>query len=132
MSFKDRFLKAENEAWKGNVGALEEIDDPNVIIHECVHPIGMLPDLIGVEAHKQYILGAIRAVSNPKQEWLDFIEQGDTAAVHYKSSGNMTGQMPGLPPPRGQETTMDLLMMLHLKKGKVTEYWMYGTSTGLT
>lgn len=132
MSFKERFLKAEDEAWKGNIKALEEIDDLNVVIHMCLHPMGVLPDLIGVEAHKQYIQGSLGAVSNLTQEWSDFVQQGDSAAVRYISKGNLTGQIPGMAPPRGQEYTVDCLMLLHLRNDKVIEYWMYGYSVGMT
>ncbi len=128
MSFKERFLKAEDEAWKGNVNALEEVDDPNIVIHMCLHPVGMLPDLVGVEAHKQNILGSLKALSDVKQEWSNFVEEGDKAAVHYKSQGNMTGQMQGLPPPNGRKVTTEVLMMFSLKKGKIAECWMYGLS----
>ena len=131
MTFKEKFLKAEGEAWKGNVKALEEIDDPNIVIHMCAHPIGMFPDVIGVEGHKQYILTGIKTSSNLKQEWSNFVEDSNTAWVRYKSRANLTGQMPGLPPPTGKEYTTDFLMLFKLKDGKITEGWMYGTISGM-
>jgi len=127
MSFKEKFLKAEDEAWKGNVKALEEIDDPNVVLH-----MSGFPDVIGVEGHKNYIKGALGIASDIQQEWSDFLRQGNLAAVHYKSSFKYTAQMPGFPPPKGQKVNSDYLMMFRLKNEKIIEGWMYGTVTGLT
>jgi hypothetical protein len=127
MTFKERFIKAEDEAWKGNVKALEEIDDPEVIFH-----MSGFPDVVGVEGHKNYIRGALKAGSNQRQEWSDFVRQGNVAAVHYRSSFNYTGQMPGLPPPKGQEVHTDALMMFRLKNEKIIEGWMYGIMSGLS
>jgi predicted ester cyclase len=132
MSFKDRFLKAEGEAWKGNVNALEEVDDPNVVIHLCLHPVGVFPDFVGVDAHKQFVLGSLNALSDLKQEWSNFVEESHAAAVYYKSRANRTGQMPGAPPPDGREVTTEVIMMFKLKNGKVAECWMYGKSTAFT
>jgi predicted ester cyclase len=126
MTFKERFLKAEDEAWKGNVQALEEIDDPGVVIHQTG-----FPDLVGVEGHKNYVMGALKAASDLRQEWFNFIQEGNIAAVHYKASFKYTGQMPGLPPPKGQQVINDSLMMFRLKNEKIVEYWIYGTLTGL-
>jgi predicted ester cyclase len=126
MTFKERFLKAEDEAWKGNVKALEDIDDKNVILH-----MDRFPDIVGVEGHKNYIKGAMAIASDMHQEWSDFIRQGDLAAVHYKAKFTYTGQMPGLPPPKGQKVSNDYLMMFRLKNEKIVEGWMYGIMTGL-
>jgi predicted ester cyclase len=125
MTFKERFLKAENEAWQGNVKALEEIDDKNVVIH-----MSGMPDVVGLEGHKNYIKGALGVTSDMHQEWSDFIRQGNMAAVHYKSSFRYTGQLPGFPPAKGQKVSVDDLMMFRLKDEKIIEGWMYGTATG--
>jgi hypothetical protein len=87
--------------------------------------------VVGVEGHKNYIKGALKAVSNLHQEWSDFARQGNVAAVHYKSSFKYTGQMPGLPQPKGQEVSTDTLVMFRLKNEKIIEGWMYSVMTGL-
>jgi predicted ester cyclase len=127
LSFRELFLKAEDEAWKGNVKALEDIDDKNVVLH-----MSGMPDVVGIEGHKNYIKGALSASSDVHQEWSDFIRQGNLAAVHYKSSFKYTGQMPGFPPPKGQKVNSDWLMMFRLKNDKIIEGWMNGTVTGLS
>jgi predicted ester cyclase len=126
MTFKEKFLKAEDEAWKGNVNALEEIDDKNVVFH-----MSGMPDIAGVEGHKNYIKAALGISSDIHQEWSDFIRQGNLAAVRYKSSFKYTGQMPGFPPPKGQKVNNDYLMLFRLKNDKIIEGWMYGIMTGL-
>jgi predicted ester cyclase len=127
LSFKEMFLKAEDAAWKGNVKALDEVDDPDVVIH-----MNGVPDIVGVEGHKNYIKAAIKAGSDIHQEWSDFVRQGNVAAAHYKSSFKYTGQIPGLPPPKGQKVNNDYLMMFRLKNNKIIEAWMYGTMSGLS
>jgi hypothetical protein len=127
LSFRERFLKAEGEAWKGNLKALEEVDDPKVVFH-----MSGMPDVVGLEGHKNYIKVAMGVGSDMHQEWSDFIRQGNVAAVHYKASFKYTGQMPGLPPPKGQKVTIDDVMMFRLKNEKIVEGWMYGITTGLS
>jgi predicted ester cyclase len=125
MTLKERFLKAEDEAWKGNVKALEDVDDENVVLH-----MSGFPDVVGVEGHKNFILGSLKISSDSTHEWSDFLRQGNLAAVHYTSSFKYTGQMPGWPPPKGQKVNSDYLMLFHLKNDKIIEGWMTGIITG--
>jgi hypothetical protein len=85
--FKERFLKAGADAWyKGNLDALDDVDDPDIIIHQP--PI---PDMIGRDAHKQYIAGARQAFSHYRQDWADVIVEGDTMAARYTAHMKHTG-----------------------------------------
>ena len=126
--FKDRFVKAENEAWyRGNVDALDEVDDPNIVIHMPPNP-----DLVGREAHKQLILGARQAFSDYQHEWKDFIGEGDIVAVRYIAHMKHTGETPTIPvPPTGKELITTALMMFHLKNDKIVEAWMYPDRLGV-
>jgi predicted ester cyclase len=125
--FAEKFIKAENEAWqKGNFKPLEALEDPSVVYH-----VAPLPDMVGWEAHKQYIMGARQGFPGIKQDWKYLIGEGNLFALSYKSRGMFTGQVPGLPPPTGKEVTSDYLCLFHLKNGRIIESWMYGTTTGL-
>ncbi len=125
--FAEKFIKAEDEAWQnGNFDALEKLEDPDVVYH-----IPPLPDTVGFEAHKQYIMGASKAMSKPYQEWEYITGDGNVFALSYKSRGLFTSEIPGLPPPTGKEVTSDYLFVLRLKDGKIKEAWAKGSTKGL-
>jgi predicted ester cyclase len=125
--FAKKFIKAEDEAWqKGNFAPLESLEDPDVVYHTAP-----LPDMVGWEAHKQYIMGARQAFPGIKQEWKYLAGEGNLFAFSYKSRGIFTGKIPGFPPPTNKEVTTDYLCLFCLKNGKVMEAWMNGTTTGL-
>jgi predicted ester cyclase len=125
--FAEKFIKAEDEAWQnGNFGPLEALEDPNV-----VYRTPPIPDVVGFEAHKQYIMGVSKAMSNLHQEWEYIVGDGNVFALFYKSSGLFTGEMPGLPPPTGKKVTNDGIFVFRLKNGRIVEAWYKGITTGL-
>jgi len=126
--FAEQFIKAEDEAWqKSNFDTLKALEDPNVVYHPAP-----LPDMVGWEAHKQYIMGVRQAVTGLKQEWKYLAGEGNLFALSYKARGMFTGNAPGLPPPSNKEITLDYLCLFLLNKGRVKEVWMNGTTMGLT
>ena len=126
--FADKFTKAEDEAWiKGNVNALDEVEDSNVVYH-LTPP---LQDVVGREAHKQFITMARKAFSDIKIDIKYLTGQGDLVGFLYHGSEKFTGEFPGLPPGKGQEVVANELWLFRLKGGKVIEGWMWGTTTGL-
>lgn len=127
--FAQKFIKAEDEAWlNGNLDPLEALEDPNVVYH--VPP--PITDLLGHEAHKQFLMTARQAFSGQQLEWKYLTGEGNVFALSYKSRGMFTGEVPGFPPPTGKEITADSLMVFRLKDGKIIEVWEKGTITGLT
>jgi predicted ester cyclase len=125
--FAEKFIKAEEEAWqKGNFKPLQSLEDPSVIYH-----IPPFQETKGWEAHKQYILGNRQAVSDLHQDWEYITGDGNVFALSYKSRGKFTGEIPGFPPPTGQEFTSDMLFVFCLKAGKIIEAWAKGTTAGL-
>ncbi len=126
--FAEKFIKAENEAFqKGNFEPLKAIEDPNIVYHASV-----FPEMVGHEAHKQFILGISQAFSNMQREYKYLVGDGNLFALSFKMTGTFTGQIPGFPPPTGKEVTTNSLILYHLKKEKIYEAWMNGTMTGLT
>lgn len=116
----ERFIQAEKEAWtRGNVDALDEVEDPNIVIHG----VGM-PDIVGREGHKQFILGARKAFANIKHEFMDVTGSDDIAAFRYTESFTFSGKMPGLPPPTGKSVYYQGAMFLHIKNNKIAEIYM--------
>jgi predicted ester cyclase len=126
--FKARFVKAEAEAWyKGNLDALDDVDDPNIVIHM----IGA-PGLFGREAHKQYIAEARQAFSDYQQEWSDMVVEGDTMAALYTAHMKHTGPNPMIPvSPTGKELTVVAAMFFHLRNDKIIDIFMYPDNLGL-
>ena len=126
--FVKKFGKAEEEAWiKGNVNALDEVENTDVVYH-LTPPI---PDVVGREPHKQFIAMARQAYSNIKFEFKYLTSDGDLVGLLYNHRMNFTGEFPGLPPGKGQEVVANELWLFRLKNGKVSEGWMYGVTTGL-
>jgi predicted ester cyclase len=126
--FAEKFIKAEDEAWfKGNVDALDDVDQTNVVYH-LTPPI---PDVVGREAHKQFIITACKAFSDIRFEIKYLIGEGNLVGLLFSGRWKFTGEFPGLPPGKGQDVTSNELWLFSLKDGKVGEGWMYGTSTGL-
>jgi predicted ester cyclase len=126
--FAEKFIKAENEAWiKGNVDALDEVENPDVSYH-LTPP---LQDVVGREAHKQFIVAARKAFSNIRIDIKYLTGEGNLIGFLYSGRENFTGEFPGLPPGKGQEVVANELWLFRLKSGKVIEGWMYGTTTGL-
>ncbi len=116
----EKFVKAEEEAWiKGNVDALDEVEDPNIVIHG----VGM-PDIVGRDAHKQFIAGARQAFANVRHEFLDITGSGDIAAFRYTERFTFDKEMPGLPPPTGKSVYYPGAMFLHIKNKKIVEIYM--------
>ena len=86
-----------------------------------------MPDVVGFEAHKQYIMSATQAIPNSKQEWRYLAGEGNLFALSYKASGRITGEMPGFPLPVGKDMFNDDLFVVRLNKGKIVEVWINGS-----
>ncbi len=126
-AFAQKFIKAEEEAWrKGNFDPLEALEEPNVVYH-----ISPFSDVVGWEAHKQFIQGTVQMVSGLWQEFKYLAGDGNLFALTYKSGGRLTSEMPGMPVPKGKEYSTDYLCLFRLKGGKVAEAWMNGSITVL-
>jgi predicted ester cyclase len=126
--FAEKFIKAEDEAWiKGNVNALDEVENTDVVYH-LTPP---LQDVVGRDAHKNFIVAARKAFSNIKINIKYLTGEGNLVGFLYSGRENFTGEFPGLPPGKGQEVIANELWLFRLKNGKVSEGWMFGTTTGL-
>lgn len=129
QKFAEKFIKAENEAWmKGNVNALDEVDASDVVYH--LQP--PVPDVKGLDGHKQYIVAARKAFTDIKFEWKYLTGESNLFAVSYSVRMMFTGEFPGLPPPTGKEVTGSEICLCRLKKGKIVEVWMAGAYSGMS
>jgi len=116
--FADKFVKAESEAWqKGNLDALETLEDPNVVYHSHSR------DRVGWEAQKQDILKAPQNVSNLRQEGKYLTGDGNLFALSCKWRFIPGREMPGFPGSAGKEVTSDSIRLFRLENGKIVESW---------
>jgi predicted ester cyclase len=125
--FAEKFIKAEYEAWqKGNFDKLEKIEDTNMVHHYMEFD----QELVGHEAHKQFIIAARQAASSIHQEWKYLTGEGNLFALSYKSRSEWKGNLPGFPPLAGKETTAYTLFLFRLNDGKIVKGWENGIVTG--
>ena len=125
---KARVRRVWDEVWStGNVDALDEIADPDIIYHL---PPG--PDIIGLTAYKRHAADLRKAFSSFEFTFHEHIMEGDTDAVRYTLRGAHTGPLPGMPvPPTGKHVTMTGLSMVRTVNGKAAEQWNYTDQIGL-
>ena len=123
--FAEKFIKAEDEAWQnGNFDDLEALEDPGIVYH-----VSPLPDMVGWEAHKQYIQTNRQIISGIQQNWKYLAGEGNLFALSYKSSGTTAAEIPTMNIPKGKKIATDYLFVLQVKNGRITEVWSNGTMT---
>ena len=113
----EKFVAAENEAWdNGNVDALDEVEDPNIVLHLLGQP-----DMAGREAHKGMVAFQWEGYVNYQRETMDITGSGDIAALRWTERWTFSKEIPGYPPPTGKELYYQGAIFLHIKNGKVVE-----------
>lgn len=123
---KAKLRQAGEEAWKGNLDALDKVYAADYVYHRPP-----LPDLEGLEAAKQYIADARSAYSDIQWTYDEMIHEGNTTAYRWTWWGKHTGQSPSLPiPPTGKEVTLKGCTVVHWADGKVIEEFEYADFLG--
>jgi predicted ester cyclase len=107
----------------GNVDALEELEDPQVVYH---FPGGQ--DRLGHEAHKQDILILRPAISNMNLDMRYLTGDGNVFALSLKSSGRYVNEIPTRPLPIGKHFSDDYLFFYRLDKNRIVEVWINGST----
>ena len=106
--FAEKVIKAEEEAFqKGNFDLLKALEDPNVVYHVYQRHT----DLVGHEAHKQDIIDSSKGRVFTKFEFQYLTGEGNLFALSIKINGG------------------NFLFIGRVKKGKVIEGWVNGSST---
>jgi predicted ester cyclase len=124
---RTKVQQAFNEAFKGNVNALDEVTSQDILFHR---PPG--PDVKGLAAYKQGVEGLRKSFSDIEFTFDDFMIEGNKAACRWTFKGTHTGLMPDMPiPPTGKRVTMTGLTLVHMVNGKSSEEWEYGDMLGV-
>ena len=122
--FAEKFIKAEDDAWKGNFEPLEQIESPDIIIH-----MPPAPDFNGFEAHKQYILTARESTKDLTLEWEYITGDGNVAVVSLKEHVTLTVDNPVFKIPAGTTIDADMFFVLRRENDRVAEIWIKGSMT---
>jgi hypothetical protein len=122
--FAQKFMEAEDEAWKGNFEPLEQIESPDIIIH-----MPPAPDFHGFEAHKQYILTARESTKDLTLGWDYITGDGNVAVVSLKEHATLTVDNPIFKIPAGTTIDADMFFVLRRENDRVAEIWAKGSST---
>jgi len=118
-AFSDKFAAAETKAWQtGDVADLKALEDPGVVYHL---PGGI--DLVGWQAHEDYIVKQRPSISSLKQDWKYLSGEGDHIVLSYDAHATMLGA-DNLP----TKINSNFLFVLRLHQGRVAEVWANGTS----
>jgi hypothetical protein len=120
----EKFIEAEEEAWKGNFEPLEQIESPDIVIH-----MPPAPDFHGFEAHKQYIMTARESTKDPKLDWDYITGDGNVVVMSLKEHTTLTVDNPIFKIPAGTTIDVDMLFVLRQENDRVVEIWAKG---GLT
>jgi predicted ester cyclase len=125
---KTKVRQAWDEAWKGNVDALDEITAPDILDHQPP-----LPDTRGLAAYKQTITEMRKTFSDIQFRFDEIIVEGDSEVARWALQGTHTGQMQNMPPapPTGKRVTITGIGFAHQKNGKTVEIWQYIDMLGL-
>jgi predicted ester cyclase len=123
---KAKIRWAGEEAWRGNLDALDEVYAVNYVYHRPP-----FPDIMGLEAAKQQIADARSAYSDIQATYEEMIGEGNTIAYRWIIQLKHTGQSPSFPiPPTGKDVTLKGCTVVHITDGKVIEEFEYGDYLG--
>jgi len=112
---------------KGNLDAVDDTAAANEVLHNSP-----FPDLVGREAHKQYVAGLRATYSGLHMTFDEVTGEGDTTVVRWTLRGTHTGQSPTLPiPPTGRQVTITGCLVTHWVEGRAVEHWNHVDYLGL-
>ena len=123
--FAQKFIDAEHQViQQGNFDALEEIESPDLIFH-----LPPMPDLVGFEAHKQYLVSSMETVSELTQDWDYIAGDGNIAVLSVIQKMTFKVEHPMLKLPAGSKVTADGFFVLRRENDKVAEIWTHNNMT---
>jgi predicted ester cyclase len=116
---RTKVRQLHEEAWaKGNVDILDKLCATDYIQH-----LPPYPDVKGIEALRQLILGIHRDFSDLQGEIAEIIVEGDACASRYSWQGVHRGT--------GKKVTVAGCLVSHFVNGKIAEEWANENLLGL-
>jgi predicted ester cyclase len=125
---KSNVRKEIDEAWnKGNVEVLDELYSTEMVYH-----VPPYPDLVGLEAYKQFIKENRIAYSDLKLTITEIFVEGNKIALRWIYDGTQDGPSPTLGiPATGKHVTFSGCAIAHQVDGKTIETWNHVDWVGL-
>lgn len=112
---------------EGQLDDLALIYAPTIVRHQPPNP-----DIVGLDAFKQYVLGRRAAFPDLIVRLEEITIEGTTMAGRWSLQGTHTGPLtdPNVPP-TGKPVMMTGLFFLHMRDGLNVEEWSYGDTLGM-
>jgi len=109
-----------NEAYnKGNLDVLDDMYSPDVLYHLTPYP-----DVVGLEAYKQYITAQRTSYPDIKLTIQEIIVDGDNGAMRWTFEGTHEGDSPTLGiSATGNHVKFTGTVVFHTVEGKGVEIW---------
>lgn len=122
-----RFL--EEAANKGNLDLIDEIADPNCVIHQAAGVGG--GDVRGREALKQFVKMYYAAFPDLRFTVEDQIAEGDKVVTRWSSEGTHKGELMGIAPTGKHAAGITGITIDRYSGGKFVEGWGNWDTLGL-
>ncbi|HEY95693.1 MAG TPA: ester cyclase [Dehalococcoidia bacterium] len=116
----EKWMQADEIAFQyGDFHGLEEIESPDIIFHMLP-----APDIVGFEAHKQYIVNGRKSITDLKQEMEYLTGDGNVCALSFKEQVTLNVDNPRNQISAGSPFHVNALFVLRCQNEKVVEIWM--------
>jgi len=125
---KAKIRQEIGEAWNnGNLDVLDELYSAEMVYH-----VPPYPDIVGLEAYKQYIKENRIAYPDLKLTITELIVEGDRVAMRWTFDGTNDGPSPTLGiPATGKHVTFSGCAVAHQVDGKTVDTWNHVDWVGL-
>ncbi len=110
---------------EGNIGAVDDFLADSFVNHSV--PPGLPPDREGV---KQLFTMFRQAFPDFRAEIHDLVAEGDEVVTRKTFYGTHEGELFGIPP-TGKQVTIELIDILRVADGKITDHWNVVDQLGL-
>jgi steroid delta-isomerase-like uncharacterized protein len=120
------FNRYAEELWnRRNEAAINELIAP-----DFVGRIAGAPDIVGIEAYKQFFTAAFAAFPDARSTVDQMLADGDRVAAHWSFQGTHQGEYAGIAP-TGKNITSTTTAIYHIASGKIAEIWGDSDNLGL-
>jgi predicted ester cyclase len=124
---KAKGLSLVEEYNKHNLNAWDELYANSCVFHHSPYP-----DIVGLDAYKQYHAGIFAGFPDFKVTIEEMIIEGDTSVTRLICRGTHTGQVPNSPiAPTGKAIVAGDCVVAHYVGGKCVEQWEYIDDLGV-
>jgi steroid delta-isomerase-like uncharacterized protein len=103
---------------------------PEMCTQDYVNHSPSWPDVVGLDAFKQMLVGVRAALPDLHDTIEDMIAEGDKVVTHWVMSGTHRGEFMGIPA-TGKRLQVDVVSISHFAGDKVVESWDFVDMLGM-